>query len=976
MQFLMRNCFWGLLLVFLPVVATAGEGIPITADDEGHFQYHEDFQTPRFLSDGFLSEYRPNSWVAGELRNQGPGGWSLVYRFYGKRAIRDVEVIVEQAGNARSLGGINTVSISPNGLDWQQVANGGSFEEDRNKWQPGSLVVSNQEAAPVLGGNELWLKLNLNNVSGLPTSTSSRISNLDVKLSLGEPTVGSADPQAQLLKRWGKLRRQSQWRNITLDRSDPQSQRPPYYFEDADGWLRSPGEVAHLDPQACERFRVQRAGGRNRLQPLALAAFVAPENSDQSGSANRIARISVVGNRDTSREMEVQWAGKKVGQFDTASYFTQEKIFLVALPSAGTGPQELRIFGSDDRPVEIQQITIAGSEQDRWATRPELPGGGKLEVLSAYYMPDAAPPKESQAVQGRNVKYAVGVQQKHLQKMYKEHRDFGGMRVVLCNTGKVPVRIGDVILLNGQPIEEQYVDFTTSAWDARGVVWYRVRPQLVQPGACAQLYIRFRRRPAGNQASLEIPLENGKPVKISVPYTDPGITVDYVTSGADPSILYVYARQTSGSQVKQVAGLSLDGKPLPDAEIFGANFPGGVALLRARLKQPLKQGSTHTAGVKTGGGDMVTAQFRVLPWFFPRTSIHIPANMAHEMNMNLLMWNQHSLEDCDAVDLDTSSHNIFGGHERVAYVLGPDEPDAHDNRGGGYDVGLGAIARELAHNRWQQLVERFAPQANSWIIMNGTTRPLNWGVYGQVADIASFDPYPVTYYASDHAYVRESLLVARRSGAPNRMYGCMEAFGWRPGPGVPDGARGPLPEEYRQNIVQAIGSGMKGLTSWVYSGQAGGWQIDDACRDEITSVNQLIEHIEDDLLRATPVDLATSDAGEVMTGVAKSDGSRQEVWPKERVWVGALLSGPDTIVLAAANHIGASKPGPPKIEPARDVTITVELPDFLKHVSAFEVTEAGLSPVDCDLQNNQARIHLDEIRSGRVFVLRRNESAR
>ena len=30
MQFLMRNCFWGLLLVFLPVVATAGEGIPTT----------------------------------------------------------------------------------------------------------------------------------------------------------------------------------------------------------------------------------------------------------------------------------------------------------------------------------------------------------------------------------------------------------------------------------------------------------------------------------------------------------------------------------------------------------------------------------------------------------------------------------------------------------------------------------------------------------------------------------------------------------------------------------------------------------------------------------------------------------------------------------------------------------------------------------------------------------------------------------
>ena len=32
-----------------------------------------------------------------------------------------------------------------------------------------------------------------------------------------------------------------------------------------------------------------------------------------------------------------------------------------------------------------------------------------------------------------------------------------------------------------------------------------------------------------------------------------------------------------------------------------------------------------------------------------------------------------------------------------------------------------------------------------------------------------------------------------------------------------------------------------------------------------------------------------------------------------RVWAGALLSGPDTIVIAAANHIPASKPDPPAI---------------------------------------------------------------
>ena len=110
----------------------------------------------------------------------------------------------------------------------------------------------------------------------------------------------------------------------------------------------------------------------------------------------------------------------------------------------------------------------------------------------------------------------------------------------------------------------------------------------------------------------------------------------------------------------------------------------------------------------------------------------------------------------------------------------------------------------------------------------------------------------------------------------------------------------------------------------------------------------------------------------VMTGVADGDENRKEIWPKERVWVGALLSGPDTLVLAAANHIPASKPGPPQIEPARNVTITVDLPPFLQSVEAVEVTEEGMTPIDVAIENNQAKLRLDQIESGRVFLLRRS----
>jgi hypothetical protein len=250
--------------------------------------------------------------------------------------------------------------------------------------------------------------------------------------------------------------------------------------------------------------------------------------------------------------------------------------------------------------------------------------------------------------------------------------------------------------------------------------------------------------------------------------------------------------------------------------------------------------------------------------------------------------------------------------------------------------------------------------------MDGTTRPLNWCVYGQFADVSCFDPYPINFYGADHAYVRESLAYARQCGAPRRMMACLEAFGWSAGQGVPENRRGPVPEEWRQNVVQALGCGAKGLTSWVYVAGAGGWQLNEPVTQEMARVNALIAQIEDLLLLGTPVDWAQTDAGTVPTGVVGDEG-----WPKERVWAGALLCGPDAIVVTVANHIPASKPGPPAITPARDVTVSVRLPEYLADVAVTEVTEDGETPVACTVADGQARVRLDSVVSGRVLVLRR-----
>ena len=146
-------------------------------------------------------------------------------------------------------------------------------------------------------------------------------------------------------------------------------------------------------------------------------------------------------------------------------------------------------------------------------------------------------------------------------------------------------------------------------------------------------------------------------------------------------------------------------------------------------------------------------------------------------------------------------------------------------------------------------------------------------------------------------------------------------------------------------------------------------------RQEVAKLNALIEHIEDDLLLGVPIEIVSNDAGLTATGsyyfVEPGEYQLAQPWMKAKVWTSALLCGPDTIVIAAANHIPASQEPPQAIAPSRNVTVTVQLPPFLSNATAFEATEDGVSPYPCTVAGGQAVLKLDTIESGRIFLLRR-----
>lgn len=912
-------------------------GIVAEPDAENTFSYQDDFSTTVFLQDTVAETIGREFWQPGLIFLQGPTtSRELVYRFIATEAIADFNIHLEQWANAQNFVSHNTLQISTNGLDWRTVASSINQSADVNGWQKEPLVGIAIADEPILGQSELWVRVEMVNRVGAETAVSNHIRSLRVDLTL-KPTE-PAENAVQTLAT--ELIEQSDGRRISLWVNDDKADRPPHYFEQADGWLAAAEEL----PDDPEGITVKRGFRPTDSPRLSLVMF--PEF--RQASEQTAMRVTVQGGRQTSRELHVYWNDEQLTSIDTASFFEQQRNFDLILPVGDqAGGNELRLVPFDDRPAIIKQVVLAGNAPLRWAAKLPLPPADPLAVLAAEFIPDPQPPSDSQ-INARG--------------MYEQHAEFGALRINLKNTGKETVRIAG-LELNNQPIEEWYVDFVESDWDASGVVWYRIHPRTLVPDQCGEIYVRFRRRLDGDAVRLTIATENAGTISRDITYQHPDLIIDYVTTDASGQRLIAYIKPHSKNTTPQqtLVAVSLDGRPLSNAVLTDADMKHGVALVVAELAEPLHVGDYHTLGVLTASGQQLAAEFQVLPFQFIRSSIHIDPEFIEEMHMNLLMWNLSSQEICNQYDVQTTLRphtNIFGIHDRVAYIYGPDEPDAfQDNVGGGHDRGLGYAARNLAETRQWDMNQRFIARRPWWLIVNATTTPLNWSVYGQVANIMAYDPYPTTFSHADHAYVRESLSFARKAGRPRRLIACLEAFTHQ--------GRTPIAEEYRQNVVQAIGAGAKGLTNWLYPAQHGGWSNNPELTQAITSMNRMVEHIEKELLIASPVDWTKTDAG-----LIKSGPVNDEKWDKERVWTGTLLAGADTIIIAAANHIPASHPAPPKIEPAQNVTVTINVPDYFANPVAHEVTSQGIVQYPSSVKQGKVELRLDSLVDGRIFLLR------
>ena len=69
-----RACFLCTLAAALVWAAPilGEDGVRIEPQDDGNFEYVDDFSTPRFLLDAFTSNFGAADWKAGKLLHRGP----------------------------------------------------------------------------------------------------------------------------------------------------------------------------------------------------------------------------------------------------------------------------------------------------------------------------------------------------------------------------------------------------------------------------------------------------------------------------------------------------------------------------------------------------------------------------------------------------------------------------------------------------------------------------------------------------------------------------------------------------------------------------------------------------------------------------------------------------------------------------------------------------------------------------------------
>lgn len=625
-----------------------------------------------------------------------------------------------------------------------------------------------------------------------------------------------------------------------------------------------------------------------------------------------------------------------------------------------------------------------------------------IEVLDSFYRPDRMLPEW-------NCFYASAYKPGDTPPTINAS---GALVVLVKNTGASSVTIDD-FTINGEGLKngikcdtERFYRCDVNACscfskqtliDAGAPVWWRVDPNPIPAGGTAEVYVRMRNRVATTLSCNIVPT-SGSSVPVNITVSDNAIPriASYAMS-SDMTNVFLYLRHpTAGTQPTQIL---VDNVDKTASSTICADADLDLAVVKVALGSAFSRGSFHTfQAVYSGGAKASTGlrvfydNFKCATWGCPplanETEKHDELVDRANHSVNLFTVGTGDLGDylkttegkaiMDQYGIKYASYSL-GDSRTYAYFL-CDEPDVGD-----YNVAanIAPTANDrigsLAQSLWVLAQSKKATYASTPSMLNvdETYKPANYYIYGQLPEVFSTDPYytqalcdvfwkrpwqiPVFTKA---IYEYAHAATANAGCEPRPLHVIMNACRYQDGTKV---FRYGTPEEKRLEAYYALAAGAKqfgywwlspiGVTSAGYNGL--GKRAEPGSRAlwrEIGLVNAEVGIASQVLVNSAPTAMA----------ITAEPGS---------LWLRALVSGTDTLVLIGVNDDHANDQSGTVIRPIPDVEVSFDLPSWLTSPThVFEVSYRGVSDVSNSIASGRMTLNTGRVDVSKMIIITKNSS--
>jgi hypothetical protein len=547
---------------------------------------------------------------------------------------------------------------------------------------------------------------------------------------------------------------------------------------------------------------------------------------------------------------------------------------------------------------------------------------------------------------------------KDIQSFFSEdYRAAGFIKAYVRNDGDRPLTPTD-FRLNGAPLVELREQYS--------VVWWRLLPSPVPPGAVGEISVRLR-EPLTETATLTVGFEGAESIEASVTPSAPPVRIETVgfTSTMDGVFVVVDALDQKPHRLKRVL---LDGEPVA-AKLLNPAFTQGVSPVWLQLPQPLAEGSYHTYSVEVDDLQVACCVRTYDGWVplgtYGYTDFAEFARNGCNGHNNFGRFTQGQLDS--QATLQMRGVNIIGDAPPAEHMIGHpglwayclmDEPDCQDYFHADEwpaDKRIGYHAMEL--ERRCQVCRELDPRKPIFLTINLTYKPANYFIYGPLADITNPDCYPLVI-GQDLKMVRESVETARYGTGPRPMTFTFETYYLQPDdPAAVEKqrfARPPTVEELRLSIHYALGAGARGLYNYIHCTEKWGEGVAHGTRDY------------PDLWREMGRCYRAIDA--VAPLVALAHPTRLATCSDPQVWLRTLLTGPDAALIVLCNEDYTQEKTACRIRPREDVAVDMPKLPWLQAQAAWRLTETGCEPLGL----NGARVELGRLDAAEIVLLARD----